>query len=93
MSKSQFDSQSFKDRLNECHQWPCTYIFKFIAPAKSEKMIKSLLNENLPDADISVRPSSKGKYASVTAEAIVGSADEVMNVYDRLATVPGVISL
>lgn len=93
MSKPQFDSKSFKDNLDACHQWPCTYTFKFIVPAEREQLVRSLLGEELQDAKITARASSKGKYVSVTAEAILGSAEEVMRVYERLADVPGLISL
>jgi len=93
MSKSQFDPESFKERLDACHQWPCSYTFKFIAKASDEPKLRAMLDDQLDDARLDSRASSKGKYVSVTAEAIVNSADEVMAVYERLAAVPEVIAL
>jgi hypothetical protein len=93
MNDSRTDSQRLKERLDACHDWPCAYTFKFIVPAAGEREIKNLLDEILKDAEFSVRPSSKGKWVSVTARAVLASSDEVLDVYESVSQVENVISL
>lgn len=85
--------RSFKDGLNACHDWPCSYTFKFITPAGAEDTVRGLLEGLLKDAEFSVRPSGKGNWVSISATAKLASAEEVLSVYERLAGIEGVIAL
>lgn len=93
MKNKDFDSRSFKDRLDAFHDWPCGYTFKFIVPAAAEREIKNILDELLDEAEFSVRASSQGRWVSVTATAVLGSAEEVLEVYESLGGLEGVIAL
>ena len=45
------------------------------------------------DAVISHKPSTGGKYTSITITLTVSSADDVISNYRRVAEIPGVIML
>ncbi|EGB13611.1 hypothetical protein DND132_0394 [Pseudodesulfovibrio mercurii] len=79
----------FKQTLDEHHQWPCPYVYKFIVPAESLDRFK----EVFASEPLSFRQSKTGKYTSVTMTSTMCSADEVMAVYEKAAQVPGVMSL
>lgn len=82
--------QSFKDRLDEYYDWPCTYVFKFIAPSRRIDEVRALFAE---EADLGTRTSKKGNYVSVTAEVIVESSDEVISVYRQAGEIEGLVAL
>lgn len=79
----------FRQTLDDHHQWPCPYIYKFIMPSEN----LPLFTEIFPDAQLESRTSRSGKYTSVTMVSTMCSADEVMAVYDKAARVPGLMSL
>ncbi|OEU67518.1 MAG: hypothetical protein BA863_04550 [Desulfovibrio sp. S3730MH75] len=81
--------ESFRSTLEEHHEWPCEYTFKFIVPSKSLGELKSLL-DNIAHSE---KESKTGKYTSVTATATADSANFVMNIYHKAATIEGCISL
>lgn len=83
------DSKRFCQRLDEHHQWPCSYMFKFILPATALTEFTDLF----PNESIQFRESRNGKYTSVTMELNMESSQAVMGVYEKAATVPGIMSL
>jgi uncharacterized protein YbbK (DUF523 family)/putative lipoic acid-binding regulatory protein len=81
--------QTFRELLDQCHTWPCSFPFKFIVPQEKLQEILLLFPEEKP----SLRSSKGGKYVSVTINKRVHSSDEVLACYDRLAGTKGVICL
>lgn len=81
--------QRFLEQLDECHDWPCAYTFKFIVAADQADEVCALLGGCEP----AKRPSRTGKYVSVTAEPVMQSAQEVLEVYRKAAGIPGIVSL
>ena len=79
----------FQKLLDQHYAWPCSFSFKFVAPA--EKLQDVLLL--FPDEKPVLRPSKEGKYVSVTIHKHVRSSDEVMVYYNRLTGIKGVICL
>jgi len=79
----------FQQVLDESHQWPCPYTFKFIVPTENLRMVKELF----PDSPLRMRESKSGKYTSVTMESTMCSSKEVMAIYEKAATVPGMMAL
>ena len=65
------------------------FTFKFIVPRDQTETVLNLF----ADDPVSERPSRSGKYTAYTMEMYVHSADEVFAIYQRVAQVPGVISL
>ncbi len=79
----------FGQSLDEHHQWPCCYVFKFIVARESAQAVLDLF----PGIETGQRPSSSGQYVSVTAEATMSCAAEVVAIYRRAADIPGIVSL
>lgn len=83
------DNERFCQRLDEHHQWPCPYMFKFIVPTEKLDDFKTLF----PDEELALRESRTGKYTSVTMETTMCSSQSVMEVYEKAAQIPGIMSL
>lgn len=82
--------RSFKERLDGYYDWPCGYLFKFIAPRARLDDVVALFEE---ETEVSTRESKKGNYVSVTAEVEVESSEEVVEVYRRAGEIEGVMPL
>lgn len=82
-------TEQFKQVLDEHHQWPCPYIYKFIMPAENIALFKELF----PEEKIEIRQSRTGKYTSVTMVSTMCSSDEVLSIYEKASQVPGLMSL
>lgn len=80
---------SFRSSLDANYEWPCLFPFKFIVPADQVKVVLDLF----ADDPVKSRESSSGRFTAYTMEINVHSSDEVIAIYQRVAQVPGVISL
>ena len=78
-----------KSLLEDQHDFPCTYTFKFVVPADKIETLENLVKEGSQ----SKRPSSSGKYISLTIVMEVSSSDHVIEVYERVQVIDGLISL
>ena len=83
-------NEHFKQTLDQTHDWPCQYMFKFIVPVEQKNKVLELFQEE--DA-ISTRMSRNGMYVSVTAKCRVHSSDEVIAVYEAASGIQGIVSL
>jgi len=81
--------QSMRERLDEHHEWPCPYHFKFIVKADAVDQVKALFGKN----KITERPSRTGKYISVSADVMMENSDTVLAVYEKASKIEGIISL
>ncbi|TVM17974.1 DUF493 domain-containing protein [Oceanidesulfovibrio indonesiensis] len=81
--------ESLRKKLEECHEWPCRYMFKFIVPQEQSHQLCAVL-DMMPACE---RASSSGKYVSITIEEKMSSPDEVVMIYQKASTVPGVLAL
>lgn len=81
--------EQFRQALDDHHQWPCPYIYKFIMPTENLTQFTSLF----PEEELQTRESKSGKYTSVTMVSTMCSSEEVMAVYEKAAQVPGLMSL
>ena len=79
----------FRVKLDEHYSWPALYIFKFIVPVGKEDELKNLF----PLHTSTDKLSTQGKYISVTFRMMMPSSDAVIEVYERAATVEGLIAL
>ena len=90
--------QSFKERLDGYYDWPCAYLFKFIAPREKLDEVKGLFEELSPasgeaEVPLRTRDSAQGNYVSVTAEPVMSDSDAVIAVYRKAAEIDGVVPL
>jgi uncharacterized protein len=80
---------NFKTKLDEHYSWPSLYVFKFIVPIGKEEELKKLF----PLHTSSDKHSNQGKYVSVTFNMMMPSSDAVIEVYQRVSTIEGIIAL
>ena len=85
-------SDSFKDlkeKLDNHHNWPENYTFKFIVPKEQILELTSIL----PKGKFSQRESKTGKYISVSLVLKINHSDEVIDVYKKATKIKNLISL
>ena len=82
-----------KSQLETDTSWPATYLYKFIVPASLEKIAEIEAIFDHTNADIKTRDSSKGTYTSISIKVIMDSPDAVIQKYNEVSKVEGVISL
>lgn len=83
------DWQGLRDKLNECYEWPALYSFKFVAPLHQVEKVKEIF----PGKEMKTRASAQGNYLSLTIQAEMKSAEEIIAIYQHTAAISGVISL
>jgi len=81
--------ESFRSSLDANYDWPSIYTFKFIVPKAQSETVLDLF----ADDPVSANESSSGRFIAYTMEMHMHSCDEVIAIYQRVAQVPGVISL
>lgn len=82
-------NQDFKDQLDQEHEWPDLYMFKFIVPSDRQSQIEALFEPE----QITSKASKRGNYVSVTAKVTMRSSDDVIAVYEAAYRIEGVIAL
>jgi hypothetical protein len=87
MKDTSFDS--FRSSLDANYDWPCLFPFKFIVPREQAQTVLDLF----ADDPVRANESSGGRFIAYTMEMHMHSCDEVIAIYQRVAQVPGVISL
>ncbi|MFW5487874.1 MAG: DUF493 family protein [Desulfovibrio sp.] len=87
VNKDPFDR--LHQTLEEHHEFPCEYVFKFIVP---QAQCQSL-NDILAKFEISKRESKNGKYVSFTARASMDCAADIIAVYREGSEIPGCICM
>ena len=72
--------------------FPLIYPFKFIITKDEQKIIKirRIFDET---AEISTRDSKNGKYLSITIKQMMLNTDDIIERYERMEAIEGVISL
>lgn len=83
------DNQKFRELLDESYTWPDYYEFKFIIKSTDKSLILAKLEGFL----IAETPSKQGNYISISARKLMKSTDEVLETYELMSSVKGVISL
>src|SRR5690554_1375935 len=84
---------SLRKKLSNDRLWPSNYLYKFIVPSDEEKVEQIVAVFNGMGAEITNRVSSKGNFSSVSVHVKMNSADAVIEKYQEVAVVEGVISL
>jgi uncharacterized protein len=78
-----------KQLLDNEYIWPSKYIFKFVVRADKLKELKEIVGEE----GLSEKESSKGKYISLTIVRNMSSSEEVINFYEKVYVIEGIIAL
>ena len=89
MSDPKDSYQDFKEKLDNEHKWPTTYMFKFVVPSSNVSELKGVLSGEA----LQEKPSKSGKYVSITLQKRMNSSDEVVDIYMKTKHVEGLIAL
>jgi putative lipoic acid-binding regulatory protein len=81
-----------KKLLNETHEWPHDYTFKFIF--RDGSGIRKRIEEEIPDIkEVDIRSSRNNKWKSMHFKYRVKNADQVLEIYDKIQKIEGVMAL
>jgi len=80
---------SLKEKLDNHYSWPALYVFKFIVPQAKVEEVKSLF----PAHFTSEKQSKQGNYSSITINMMMPSSQAVIDVYQSVQQVEGLIAL
>ena len=81
--------EKLKELLDETYSWPAPYLFKFIVPTTSLAALEALISKYL----MTQKTSKTGKYTSVGITVKCESSQEVLDFYEKVSVIPGIISL
>ncbi len=86
--------KKLKVQLADTSLWPSTYLYKFIVPTDTSKIMQiEVIFDNL-GAVINTKQSKNGKYTSISVNVRMKNPDQVILKYKEVANkVEGVISL
>lgn len=81
-----------QEQLSQHTTWPAVYMFKFIIPGSNQgyAQLRSLFGE---ESRLFTRPSSGGKYISVTVKEMMLNPAEIIDRYRQAAEIEGIIAL
>ncbi|GAB4206219.1 MAG: hypothetical protein Fur0023_15910 [Bacteroidia bacterium] len=83
-----------KNKIEASQNFPSMYMFKFILSSDNQKIAQiEALFDNTDNPDISIRPSSRGRYVSITIKQMVQNVEYIINIYKQVAKIPGVIMM
>jgi uncharacterized protein len=82
-----------KEELANTSMWPTSYLYKFIVPSDTNKINKVEKAFDNMGAVISTQKSKTGKYTSISITVDMLNPDSVIQKYQELATIEGIISL
>ncbi len=82
-----------KEELTTSTLWPAEYLYKFIVPTDDDKISQVQAAFNNMGAVINTKTSSKGKYTSISINVRMKNPDAVIEKYQIVSKVEGVISL
>lgn len=76
----------------ELLEWPNVYLFKFIVPNQPEQIAQAtaLFDET---SEITMHPSSKGTYISISAKELMLDVNSIIEKYEKASLIEGITSL
>jgi len=85
--------KSLKEKLENNHDFPEDYLFKFIIPTDDAKLTEIYKVFDGIKFTLGNRESKNGKYTACNINAFVLDADQVVRIYQEVATIENVILL
>ena len=89
MTSDDNEISRLKQLLENNHNFPTEYMFKFIVPQTKEQEVKNIF----PYENVRMNFSKRGKYISITVELYMESAEAVLQVYAAANNIEGLIAL
>lgn len=80
---------AFADKLEKTYVWPALYVFKFIVPREKAGEVRALFPMHISTE----KPSRNGNFTSLTFEMMMPGSDAVVQVYQRVRHIEGLIAL
>lgn len=84
---------SLKEKLENNHDFPEDYLFKFIIPTDDAKLTEIYRVFDDIKFTLGNRESKNGKYTACNINAFVLDADQVVRIYQEVAKIENVILL
>lgn len=86
--------RNLKTKLEEHHNFPENYLYKFILPNEEKEKLSELYQifDSL-EYSINTKESSNGKYISISISCFVLDAEQVVSIYQKVAKIEGIIML
>lgn len=81
--------RSLQVKLDEFHQWPCRFMFKFIVPQEKTDELTAFF----AGKPFTTRSSKNERFVSFTAELEMPSSEEVITFYREAGKIEGLIAL
>ena len=87
-----------QDLLDKMHQFPGPFVFKAIGRPDGEfaarivSIVRLTLEQDF-DAPFQVRETTSGRHISVTIEPYVQSSQEVINVFNAIREIDGLVMM
>ncbi|KAB1154329.1 DUF493 family protein [Flavobacterium luteum] len=85
--------ERLKVELDMSNTWPAEYLFKFIVPSVDDNVIRVEEAFNCMGAIIKTTKSKTGKFTSVSIDVTVNNSQEVIDKYQEVSTIKGIVSL
>ncbi len=85
--------ERLKGELEKSNTWPALYLYKFIVPTDKEKIEQVQKAFDCLGAVIKTTQSKTGKFTSVSVDVQMESPQAVIEKYQQLSTIEGIVSL
>tara|TARA_R110002124_G_scaffold153400_7_gene320442 strand:- start:715 stop:999 length:285 start_codon:yes stop_codon:yes gene_type:complete len=90
-------TEEFYDRLkvelDNSNTWPALYLFKFIVPTTDENIQKVELAFDCMGAVIKTTKSKTGKFTSISIDVQMKNSQEIVDKYQEVSAIDGIVSL
>tara|TARA_R110002033_G_scaffold33214_1_gene70451 strand:- start:9478 stop:9867 length:390 start_codon:yes stop_codon:yes gene_type:complete len=97
LQKMDKKTEEFYERLeaelDRSNEWPALYLYKFIVPSVADNVERVALAFDCMGAVIKTTKSKTGKYTSVSVDVTMKSAKEIIQKYQEVSAIEGVVSL
>ena len=85
--------ERLKVELDNSNSWPAEYLFKFIVPTSEHNIQKVEDAFDCMGAVIKTTKSKTGKYTSISVDLLVKDSQEIIDKYQEVSTIEGIVSL
>ena len=85
--------ERLKVELDNSNTWPAEYLFKFIVPTVDDNVARVENAFNCLGAVIKTTKSKTGKFTSISVDVTMKNAQEIIDKYQEVGTIEGIVSL
>jgi putative lipoic acid-binding regulatory protein len=85
--------ERLKVELDNSNSWPAEYLFKFIVPTSEHNIQRVEDAFDCMGAVIKTTKSKTGKYTSISVDLLVKDSQEIIDKYQEVSTIEGIVSL